>query len=208
MRRLLGRANSSNVMKVIWMLEHLGLEYEREDYGGAFGRTLTPEYLAMNPNAVVPTLIEGDFILWESNAILRYLAAANAAGSSLWPDDLHDRANIDRWMDWQQTTLGQPMTVVFWGLVRTPAEQQDWPKIHAAAEKLGRLYGILDRVLGLHDYVAGPNLTPADFAIGVHAHRYFSFADIERPDLPNLRAWYDQLLAMPHYNTHVAIKMS
>ena len=208
MRRLLGRANSSNVMKVIWMLEELGLPYEREDYGGAFGRTQTPEYLAMNPNAVVPTLVEDEFVLWESNAILRYLAAGHAAGTPLWPDALRARANIDRWMDWQHTVLGPPMTVVFWGLVRTPAEKQDWPAIRGAAERLGRIYGILESALERHDYVAGPELTPADMAIGVHAHRWFSFEGVDKAELPRLRAWYDRLLARPAFRQHVAIRMT
>lgn len=208
MRRLLGRANSSNVMKVIWMLEELGLDYEREDYGGAFGRTQTPEYLAMNPNAIVPTLVEDGFVLWESNAILRYLAAGHAAGTPLWPEPLRERANIDRWMDWQQTTLGAPMTVVFWGLVRTAPEKQDWAAIHAAAAKAGTLYGILDRVLQGSDYIAGPDLTPADIAIGVHAHRWFSFEGVEKPMQPALRAWYDRLLARPAFRSHVALPMT
>jgi glutathione S-transferase len=208
MRRLLGRANSSNVMKVIWMLEHLKLEYAREDVGGAFGKTDTPDYLAMNPNAVVPTLVEDGFVLWESNVILRYLAAGHAAGTPLWPEDLRARANIDRWMDWLQTTLGPPMTPVFWGLVRTRPEDRDWTAINASAAKLAKLYGILDRVLGMHPYIAGPDLTPADMAIGVHAHRYMSFETIEKPALPNLRAWYERLLALPEYKTHIAIKMT
>jgi glutathione S-transferase len=208
MRRLLGRANSSNVMKVIWMLEHLKLDYEREDVGGPFGKNDTPEYLAMNPNAVVPTLVEDGFVLWESNAILRYLAAGHAAGTPLWPDDLKQRANIDRWMDWLQTTLGPPMTPVFWGLVRTTPAERDWATINASAAKLGKLYGILDKVLAMHAYVAGPDLTPADMAIGVHAHRYMSFEGIEKPALPNLAAWYDRLLALPEYKKHIAIKMT
>ena len=208
MRRLLGRANSSNVMKVIWMLEHLKLDYRREDFGGAFGKTQTPEYLEMNPNAVVPTLVEDGFVLWESNVILRYLAEGHAAGTTLWPDDLRARANIERWMDWLQTTLGPPMTPVFWGLVRTEPEKRDWTAINGHAEKLGKLYGLLDRILGMHAFVAGPDLTPADMAIGVHAHRYMSFEGITKPKLPNLDAWYRRLLAMPEYKAHVAIKMT
>ncbi len=208
MRRVLGRANSSNVMKVLCLLDHLGVPYQREDYGGAFGRTMTAEYLAMNPNAVVPTLVEDEFVLWESNAILRYLAAGHAAGTPLWPDDLQARANIDRWMDWQQTTLGPPMTVVFWGLVRTPPDQQDWTAIHAAAEKLGRFYAILEQVLARHDFVAGPDVTPADIAIGVHAHRYMRFEGVEKPGLPHVAAWYGRLLALPAYKTHVAVAMT
>ena len=207
MRRLLGRANSSNVMKVIWLLEELKLPYQREDVGGAFGGTDTPEYRAMNPNLIVPTLVEDSFVLWESNAILRYLAAAHAYGTPLCPEDLQARASIDRWMDWQHTVLGAPMTVVFWGLVRTPPEKRDMAAIMAAAKKLEGIYGILEDVLQKVPYVAGPELTPADMAIGVHAHRWFSF-DIERPAQPALRAWYDRLLARPAFKTHVANPMT
>ena len=203
-RTLLGRANSSNVMKVIWLLEEMGLLYERRDVGGGFGGTDTPAYLAMNPNGVVPTLIEDDFILWESNAILRYLAASNAEGAPFWPRDERARANVDRWMDWLQTTLGPQMTPVFWGLFRHAPEKRDWAVINKAAARLGELYGILDGVLAGSDYIAGPELTLCDVSIGVHAHRWFSFEGIEKPDLPHLRAWYDRLLARPAYRTHVA----
>jgi glutathione S-transferase len=208
MRRLLGRANSSNVMKVIWMLEELKLPYQREDYGGAFGKTDTPEYRAMNPNGIVPTLVEDDFVLWESNAILRYLATCHAFGTPMWPEDPKARGSIDRWMDWQQTVLGAPMTVVFWGLVRTAPEKRDMPAIHAAAAKLGGIYGMLESVLSKVEYVAGPALTPADMAIGVHAHRWFSFEGIDRPQQPHLRAWYDRLLARPAFRDHVALPMT
>ena len=211
MLRLLGRANSSNVMKVMVLLDHLGLPYDRTDVGGAFGGTTTPEYRALNPNSIVPTLIEpgpdGDFVLWESNAILRYLAAAHAAGTPLWPDSLHARANIDRWMDWQQTILGPPMAVVFWGLVRTKPGDRDPAAIKAATVKLEAAYAILDRLLATHDYIAGPNLTPADISIGVHAHRWMSF-DLPRPPQPNVDAWYRRLCDWPPYKKHVAVPMT
>lgn len=203
MRRVLGRANSSNVMKVLWMLDELGLPFQREDYGGAFGRTQTPEYRALNPNGVVPTLVEGDFVLWESNAILRYLAAGHAAGTPMWPDSLHARASIDRWMDWQQTALGPPMTTVFWGLVRTAPEKRDMAAITAAAERLGTLYGMLEPVVAREGYVGGADLTPADIAIGVHAFRYFSFEGIARPELPVVRAWFGRLRGRPAFRTHI-----
>lgn len=204
MRILLGRANSSNVMKVIWLLEEMQLPYERQDVGGAFGGTNTPEYRALNPNGVVPTLVEDEFSLWESNAILRYLAAANEGGEAFWPRDLRARANVDRWMDWLQTTLGPQMTPVFWGLVRHTPEQRDWTAINKAAGRLRELYGILDGVLAGSPYIAGPGLTLCDISIGVHAHRWFSFEGIDRPELPNLRAWYDRLLARPAFQAHVA----
>ena len=205
MRQLLGRANSSNVMKVVWLLEEMGLPYERRDIGGKFGGTDTAEYRAMNPNGVVPTLVEGDFVLWESNAILRYLASNHAAGDAFWPRDPKARANVDRWMDWLQTTLGPQMTPVFWGYVRTPAAERDMAAIDKAMARLKQLYGILDGVLAGSDYVAGPGLTLCDMAIGPQIHRWFSFEELDRPNLPNLRAWYDRLLARPAYRDHVAL---
>ena len=203
MRRLLGRANSSNVMKAIWLLEELGLPYQREDLGGPFGGTDTPEYRAMNPNGTVPTLVEDEFVLWESNAILRYLCAANAPGSPMWPNDLHARASIDRWMDWQQAVLNRPASVVFVGLVRTPPERRDEAAIRAAVGEAGRLWGLLDVILARMPYVAGPVFTLADIPLGVHVHRWFFFP-VDKPDLPHLRAWYDRLLQRPAYRDHCA----
>ena len=207
MRTLLGRANSSNVMKAVWLLEELGLPYRREDVGGPFGGTDTPEYRAMNPNGVVPTLVEGDFVLWESNAIIRYLCAANAPGSPMWPDDVRARASIDRWMDWQQTTLMRPQSTVFHGLVRTAPERRDHAAIGAAAAEAARCWTLLDGILSRVSYVAGPVLTLADIALGVQAHRWFSF-DMARPPQPHLRAWYDKLLLRPAYALHVAQPMT
>jgi glutathione S-transferase len=203
MRRVLGRANSSNVMKVVWLLDELGLPYQREDRGGSFGGTDTPEYLAMNPNRLVPTLVEDDFTLWESNAILRYLCAAHAPGHPVWPGDVRARANVDRWMDWQQTALNRPQSVVFQGLVRTPPEKRDAGAIDAALREATRAWSMLGAVLAHTPYVAGPNFTLADIALGVHVHRWFSFS-VEKPDLPALHAWYERLLERPAYRAHCA----
>ena len=208
MRRVLGRANSSNVMKVVWLLEEMGLPYQREDYGGAFGRVQEPDYLAMNPNGVVPTLVEDGFVLWESNAILRYLAATNPQGRPFWPDAPQGRASVDRWMDWQQTSLGPPMTVVFWGLVRTAPEKRDMGAIHAAAARAARFYGMLETVLHHHDHIAGPDLSLADIAIGVHAHRWLNFEGFDRPPSPALEAWYHRLLTRPAFKAHVALPLT
>ena len=205
MRQLLGRNNSSNVMKVIWLLEEMGLPYDRKDVGGKFGGNDTAGYRTMNPNGVVPTLVEDGFVLWESNAILRYLAASShESGNAFWPRDLKARANVDRWMDWQQTTLGPPMSVVFWGLIRTEAAKRDMPAIHKASARLGELYGFLDKVLAGSDFIGGASLSLCDMAIGVHAHRWFSFEGIERPDHPHLQAWYDRLSARPTFKQHVS----
>ena len=160
MRKLLGRANSSNVMKAVWLMEELGLPYGRTDVGGPFGGTGTPEYRALNPNGVVPTLVEDDFVLWESNAVIRYLCAANAPGNPMWPDDLRARASIDRWMDWQQTTLNRPQSTVFQGLVRTAPERRDRGRHH---RRHGRGRAVLD-VARRH-----PGESPLRRRPGVHA---------------------------------------
>ncbi len=196
-------------MKVICLLEELRLPYERIDCGGPFGRTHTPEYLAMNPNSVVPTLQEDGFTLWESNVILRYLCDAHAPGSPLWPEEVRARAHIDRWMDWVQTTLSRPQSVVFQGLIRTPPEQRDTTAIDAAFVELGRIYGILDAALARHGqgYLAGPDYTLADIAVGPHLHRWFQFP-MTRPHQPHLEAWYQRLLARPVYRTHCAVPLT
>ena len=203
MRRLWGRANSSNVMKVIWCLEELGLPYERLDVGGPFGKTDTPEYLAMNPNSLVPTLQEGDFTLWESNAICRYLCTAHVPETPLWPRDNQARANVDRWMDWQQTAMNTAGATVFQGLVRTPVEQRDTAAIEKAAVVLARVWSVLDAQLAKTPYVAGPDFTLADIPLGVHVHRWFFFP-IQKPDLPHLKSWYERLLQRPVYRQHIA----
>src|ERR1700679_3877622 len=149
-----GRATSSNVMKVLWALGELGLAFERIDVGGAFGKTHTAEYRAMNPTGLVPTLQEDGFTLWESNAIVRYLGQVHASGSALWPADPHARANVDHWMDAQQTVLNRPMSGVFWGLVRTPADQRDLKAVAAAITEATRAWQMIEAKLDRHDFIA------------------------------------------------------
>lgn len=208
MRRILwGRATSSNVMKVIWTLEELKLPYERIDVGGSFGKTDTPEYLAMNPTKLVPTLQEDDFTLWESNAICRYLCHAHAPHSTLWPQDPRARAHIDRWMDAQQTLLNRYITPIFWNLVRTPPDKRDMAAIGKAAKELGTLWARLDGWLEGRKYVAGQYFTMGDIPAGCMAYRWYAL-EIERPELKNLRAWYDRLATRPAYAKHVMVKMT
>ncbi|MBN8875510.1 MAG: glutathione S-transferase family protein [Rhodospirillales bacterium] len=204
MRRIVwGRASSSNVMKVVWTLDELGLPFERIDVGGAFGKTDTAEYRAMNPTGLVPTLQEDDFTLWESNAICRYLCQAYAPGNPIWPQDARARGGADRWMDAQQTVLGPPMTAVFWGLVRTPPEKRDMAVITKGIQDAARAYGLIAAKLQHAPYVAGETFTLADIPWGVHVHRWFNI-DFDRPEIPGLRAWYDRLCERPAYQTHVA----
>ena len=207
MRTVLGRANSSNVMKVTWLLDELGLPYERVDIGGPFGGNDTPEYRARNPNGVVPTLVETGFVLWESNAILRYLASTEPSADPMWPADPQARAHVDQWMDWQQTTLNRPQSVVFQGLVRIAPENRDHAAIRNSADDLRRIYGLLDAQLDGRDFVAGAAFTLADIALGVHVHRWFSF-DLVRPHHPRLRTWYDRLMSRPIYKTKIALPMT
>jgi glutathione S-transferase len=200
-----GRNTSSNVMKVLWGLGELGLAFERIDVGGAFGKTDAPEYRAMNPTGLVPTLQEGDFILWESNAILRYLGEVHVSGSALWPADPRVRANIDRWMDAQQTVFNRPMSAVFWGLVRTPAAQRDLKAVAAAIADTARAWRMIDAKLSHHNYIAGADFTLCDIPWGVHAHRWFGmdYQGLARPEMPALRAWYGRLCERPAYRQHV-----
>ncbi len=200
-----GRATSSNVMKVLWGLGELGLPFERIDVGGAFGKTDTAGYRAMNPTGLVPTLQEDDFSLWESNVILRYLAQVHAPDSTLWPADPWVRANIDRWMDAQQTVLNRPMAGVFWGLVRTPADQRDLKAVAASITETVRAWRMIAEKLDKHDFIAGADFTLCDIPWGVHAHRWFGidYQGLERPEIPSLRAWYDRLCQRPAYQQHV-----
>jgi glutathione S-transferase len=200
-----GRATSSNVMKVLWGLGELGLPFERIDVGGAFGKTDTPEYRAMNPTGLVPTLQEDDFTLWESNAILRYLGQAHASGSTLWPTEPHARAAIDHWMDAQQTVLNRPMGGVFWGLVRTPPDKRDLAAVAAAIEEAARAWKMIDTKLNRHDFIAGAGFTLCDIPWGVHAHRWFGmdYLGLTRPEMPALRAWYDRLCQRAAYRQYV-----
>jgi glutathione S-transferase len=206
MKRIVwGRATSSNVMKVLWGLGEMGLEFERIDVGGSFGKTDTPEYRAMNPTSRVPTLQEDEFTLWESNVILRYLHNAHAPASPLFPAEPHARANVDRWMDAQQTEFNRPMSAVFWGLVRTPADKRDMAAIASAIQDTAKAWRLIEAELQKHDYIAGDTLTLCDIPWGVHANRWFgmNYLGLERPDLPAVRAWYDRLCQRPAYQQHI-----
>lgn len=201
-----GRNNSINVQKAMWTVGELGLAHERIDAGGAFGGVDTPDYLAKNPNARVPTLVDGDFIVWESNAIVRYLAAQYGAGG-LWPEDPAVRAVADQWMDWQQTMLLPDLTVVFLGLIRTPPEERDAAAIAAAVTALGPLWQRLDQHLADRDYLLGGGFTMGDIPVGAACYRYHEL-DIERPALPNIEAWYARLRDRSAFREHVMIPVT
>ena len=199
--KIWGRANSINVQKVLWTADEIGLAYERTDVGGAFGGNDQKWYLDMNPNGVVPTIDDGGNIIWESNSAVRYLAAKYAAGT-LWPNEAGRRSEADRWMDWQLSTLSEPMRQVFWGLIRTPPDKRDMAAIHKATAETGRLWRRLDEKLEGKLYVAGNHLTMGDIPVGCFVHRWYAL-DIERPELRNVKAWYERLKTRPAYVKYV-----
>jgi glutathione S-transferase len=202
MLKILGRTTSSNVQKVLWCCGEIGLAFERSDVGGAFGGNKTAEYLALNPNGLVPTIDDDGFILWESNPIVRYLATKHAMGT-LCPADLRRRADADRWMDWQQTVAAGPMGVLFRALLRSPPDNVGTDELDAARRRAMTALVILDAQLGRAKYVTGPELTMADIALGFVPHRWLKLP-IERPALPNLERWYRDLCERPAYREHVA----
>ena len=202
MVKVYGRITSSNVMKVLWTLSELGVDYDRVDAGMAYGVVDTPEYRALNPNGRVPTIQDGELILWESNAIIRYLAA-KYGGKALWPSDLAHRADLDRWMDWQQTTLNPAFTPVFWGLVRTAPKDRNYDTIKAAIGASCNAIEILEHRLKDQKWLGDHTISIADIPLGPNLHRFFNL-DFERPNLPNVRAWYDRMCERPAFQQHVS----
>lgn len=189
--RLWGRASSVNVQKAIWALEELGLPYARIEAGGAHGVVGEAHYRAMNPNGLVPTLEEDGFVLWESNAILRYLANAHGGPLAL-PDAPRARARIDQWLDWQATAFTPAMRDAFIGLVRTPAERRDAGAIEASRAASETCAALLDRHLSDTPFVAGETFGIADIAVGCAAHRW-RLLPLAREERPHLARWLERL---------------
>lgn len=206
MLKIYGRSNSINVDKTLWCASELGLAFERVDVGGAFGGNHEPWYLALNPNGLVPTIDDDGFVLWESNTIVRYLAAKHATGT-LWPSGLLTRALAERWMDWEATTLARDMSTLFVGLVRTKPENRDVAALEKARATLAEVWARLDAHLADNRYVAGDDFTMGDIPAGALAYRWFSLS-IHRPLLPNLEAWYLKLRERPAYREHVVRPLS
>ena len=209
MLKILGRANSINVQKALWAADECGLTYTRQDVGGAFGGNDQPWYRALNPNGVVPTIDDGGYILWESNSIVRYLAASYGP-PGFWPADPKTRGHAERWMDWQLTTIQGGMTTMFWGLIRTPADKRDTGAIEAARLATAPLWARLDAHLAGNAYVAGDAFTIGDIPVGAMAYRWLNLPlrRDDMPDMPHLRAWYERLALRPAYRQHVMIEMT
>ncbi len=199
-----GRRNSFNVQKVMWLVGELGLEHWHIPLGGAFGGLDTPEFLALNPLGRIPVIDDEGTAVWESQAILRYLAARYSDGR-FWSNDPATRSHVDRWMDWSQSTL-QPEFVngVFLAYYRTPEAQRDWPAIRASVARCAEHYKLLERWLADKKFLLGDDLTLADIPAGTTLYRYFEL-DIERPSIPNVEAWYARLRERPAYREHVMV---
>jgi glutathione S-transferase len=205
MLTVLGRSNSSNVQKVLWCLEELGVPYEREDIGGTFGGNRDADYLAMNPNGLIPTVLDEGHVLWESNTILRYLAASYDTGA-LWESDPGRRAEGEKWMDWQLTVLRQPMSPLFKQLVRVQPGERDGGLIERSRQEAARAFTILDGALASSPWLGGARFTVADIPCGVLAYRWMNLP-IERPAMPALEDWYGRLAERSAYRSQVMVGM-
>lgn len=198
MLNIWGRISSINVRKVVWCAQELGLDFQRTEAGGRYGVVQTAEYLALNPNALVPTINDDGFVLWESNTIVRYLCAKHWT-RQFYPEHLPERFDAERWMDWQQTTLNKASTGAFVQWVRVPPAERDEAVSAASVRAAEPLFAQLDAHLATHGFMAGDRFTMADMPIGCEVHRWFGLpaADYRRPDWPNLERWFSQMLARP-----------
>jgi len=204
MLKIWGRKTSVNVQKVMWAVGELGLPHERIDAGGPFGGLDTPEFGKLNPNRLVPVIEDDGFVLWESHAIVRYLAAAHGQGQ-LGAADERQRALADQWMEWANTRLYDDIIVtIFLGLIRTPAQDRNVAAVEAAAKRVGERLAILDAQLAGRTYILGDQPTAADIGCGSLMYRYFTL-DIPRPRLGNVEAWYQRLTERKAYQDHVMI---
>ncbi|WP_299454751.1 glutathione S-transferase family protein [uncultured Pigmentiphaga sp.] len=196
MMKIWGRITSINVAKAVWAAQELGLQFERIDVGGPFGGLDTPEYGALNPNRKIPTLDHDGYILWESNSIVRYLAATYGAGT-LWPADPRERGLSDRWLDWQATEFAPAMGPAFLGLIRTPEGQRNQQAIADAITRTNRLLSVLEGVMADgRQYVAGDRFTMGDIAVGCAVDRWLRMP-VERPETPAVAAYYERVSSRP-----------
>ncbi len=201
MLKIWGRPYSSNVIPVIWTANELGLDYDLMLAGGSFGKLNTDAYGAINPNRMIPAIQDGDFALWESLAIVRYLAARYGA-DGLCPADLQTRAIADQWMEWSASKAFGPVIYLFFATVRTAPDARDAEKIAGLRDEAHAALTILDGHLADRPFVCGDDFTMGDIPLGCVAYRYFN-VDVDRPALPHVEAWYERLAQRPAYQAHV-----
>jgi glutathione S-transferase len=206
--KIWGRANSVNVQKVLWCLAELDIAYERIDAGMQFGRNTEADYLDMNPNGRVPTLVDGDFVLWESNSVMRYLCLAYGKGKPIYPDAPKRRAAVDRWLDWTLSTVQPVDRPVFWALVRTPPEKRDMAAIQKDVDAEASVWRIADRHLSTRRFIEGDDFTLADIAVGAYARRWLGVEGVTKPKLPHLDQWFAEFADRPGFAKFIAPPMS
>ena len=190
-----GRLTSINVKKAVWAAQELGIPFERRDAGGTYGIVGTPEFKKLNFNSLIPVIEDGGFVLWESNTIVRYLCAKHSAGA-MYPDDLVQRFDAERWMDWQQTTLNRASRDVFWQLIRTKPEERDHAAMERSRTATDALFAQLDAHLSGRDFISGSRFGMADIPLGVEAHRWYGLP-IERTPRPHVERWFKALRERP-----------
>ncbi len=204
MLKIWGRASAVNVQKAMWAVGETGQPYERIDLGGRFGGLDDPDYVAKNPNRRVPTLEDDGFVLYESGAIVRYVAA-KFSPEGLWSNDPAERGLIDQWMEWTVSTLYPDFITLFWLAFRTPPDQQNKDRIAKVNEAANKSYSILDAQLEGNDFLVGNRFSAADIPAGMTLYRYFEMDGIDRPSLPNIERWYERLCERPAYRMHVML---
>jgi glutathione S-transferase len=205
MLKIWGRANSINVQKAMWAVGESGVAHQRIDAGGQFGGLQTPEFRAMNPNMRIPVIDDEGTIVWESHAIVRYVAAKYGKGT-LWAEDPAERAKADMWIEWTQCDLQNAFMGVFAGYWRTPENQRNMNMVRNAWMRTNTLLQLLDQHLAGKKFITGESFTMGDIPPGAQLFRYYEMQiPLERPKLPNVEAWYARLKDRPAYREHVMV---
>ena len=201
MLRILGKSNSINVRKILWLCSELSLDYELEEWGREESDLNKPEFLELNPNGLVPVIVDNDFVLWESNSIRRYLASSEKR-LDLLPQEPKTKASVEKWMDWQATELNNSWRYSFMSLVRKDSAYSDLTMINSSAKAWNKNMELLNSQLNKSGkFVVGVDFTLADIVLGLATHRWLS-TPIERPNLPAVQAYYQQLCQRDGFIQH------
>jgi glutathione S-transferase len=206
MLKIWGRSNSTNVKKALWTATELGLDFENIPAGGPYGIVDTPEFRALNPNGLVPVIEDGDFVLWESNTIVRYLAAKYGT-DTLWIDDIAKRASVEKWMDWASTSLSSPFRDIIWHTIRLPEAQRDPVTLAAAVAAFAKALMVPEQVLGDQPWLSGDEFGMGDIPLGVYIYPWLELP-LDRPNFPNLAAWYERLKQRPAFVETVMVPLT